>query len=238
MIEIRQSEFDLYGCPSCGCSHFSLDWSSQVDKHGYCGECKEEFNIVRDEYMDSIETKEAVSYKKIFESSMDLIEDNPTLIEEIKSNLEFINIYLDPYNNCVPHPRKGTPKHKLVIKDVRPEDGIGEYCTPRPLGYDLACFVKSKEAGQRITDMINKINEESDEKLFSCWLDYRKNEPLWIQVKINYKDKTRASILRSYIINNDNIITEDIVRKVLTLSDKECQEYLEERERQKTEKCY
>lgn len=242
MVGIRQSEFESYGCPFCGCSFVSCYSGSPFDRQVTCGECEKEFNIVKDEYMDDSKIEEYLCYKKIAESSIDLmknhpdlIEDDPGLIEETKSYLEAINVYLNPYKECVPHPRKGTPKHELVVPDVRPEDGIGDYCTPRGIGYDLACFVKSKEAGQRITDMINKISEEYGDKGFSCWLDYRENEPLWIQVKIDYEDKTRAIILSSNIAKNDYIITEDIVRKVLTMSDEECQEYLEELKSQREE---
>ena len=130
-------------------------------------------------------------------------------------NSEYNAVDLDGSYFLIPvsHPRKGIPKHKFVRPDVRPEDGIGDYCTPRGIGYDLACFVKSKEAGQRITDMINRVNEEFEQKGFSCRLDYRDFEPLWIQVKIKYPDKVRAFILESMIEENDNVITEDIVRE-------------------------
>lgn len=100
-------------------------------------------------------------------------------------------------------------KLSTKCKDIRPENNIGDFCYPRPIGYDLACFVNSKEAGQRICDVFNNLDSEQ----FSCHLDYRDFEPNWVQVKISFKESLRGSILSDLIIQNNNIITEDIIKE-------------------------
>lgn len=106
------------------------------------------------------------------------------------------------------HPRVGIPKHKYKAPDVRPE-GDGEYWSPRGIGYDLAGFVKSKEAGERIVAMFEKALGKKPE----TWLDYREREPNWIQVKVHGSE---ADLNLLYDLTKDTgIITEEIVKKVI-----------------------
>lgn len=106
------------------------------------------------------------------------------------------------------HPRAGTPKHKYKAPDVRP-DGDGEYWKPRGIGYDLAGFVKSKEAGERIVAMFEKALGRKPE----TWLDFRESEPNWIQVKVQGSE---ADLSLLYDLTKDTgIITEEIVKKVI-----------------------
>jgi hypothetical protein len=81
------------------------------------------------------------------------------------------------------HPRVNTPKHPFVLPDLKPE-GEGEFFSPRGVGYDLAGFVKSKEGGARIVKMFEVVLRRS----VKTWLDYRKHEPTWIQVKVQKED--------------------------------------------------
>lgn len=79
------------------------------------------------------------------------------------------------YPKLISHPRKGIPKWHYEIPDVRPE--YGEYWRPRGIGYDLSGFVKSKQAGERVFQIVKEVlNKENP----SSWLDYREREPEWI----------------------------------------------------------
>ena len=215
MIAVKRSAYEKSGCVNCGCEYCYSDGISGPTTPVICGECKTKFLIVRDDLqMSSVGFNKDGVMKVLLKPariSRDMIEEN--------FNSDINAVELNGYYYPIPqeHPRKGITKHKYVKPDVRPENGIGDFCHPRGVGYDLACFVKSKEAGQRITDMINKINEEFEGKSFSCWLDYREHEPNWIQVKINYPDELRALFLSGLIAENGNVITEDIVRKAISM---------------------
>ena len=63
--------------------------------------------------------------------------------------------------------------------------------------------------------MINKINEEYDNREFSCRLDYSEDEPLYIQVIIDYPIIMKAELLEKLINDNGGIITEEIVRDAI-----------------------
>jgi len=104
------------------------------------------------------------------------------------------------------HPRKNIPAHEYVRPDIRPEDGNGEYFQSRGVGYDLAGFVKCKKAGERIVLMFRDVlNKEP-----RTWLDYRENEPTWIQVKIQKEDGIDLDKLHSLL--EDGIITEEKIK--------------------------
>ena len=107
-----------------------------------------------------------------------------------------------------PHPRNGILKHEYVNPELKPQNG--EYWAPRGVGYDLSGFVKSKEAGQRIVDMIYQIIEIKPKS----WLDYREYEPNWIQVKINSEDGFDLNLLNE-LCEEDKIINEDKLKLAL-----------------------
>ena len=112
----------------------------------------------------------------------------------------------------IEHPRKitGVKKHAFHAPDVRPE--VGEYWSPRGIGYDLSGFVKSKEAGERIVNMFKRALNKSD---IRTWLDFRPSEPTWIQVKVQGEE---ADLEKLYELTQDTgIITEDIVKSVVKL---------------------
>lgn len=199
MIAISSSDYEKFGCVNCGCD-FAYNPASISGNGTFPAKCGE--------------------CSTEFVILADGLE---------KSGLGFGNGSNDyTYPILQEHPRHGILKHKFVRPDIRPENGIGEFCNSRGVGYDLACFVKSKEAGKRIVDMFDKIFEERKKehkncKCFVCgkdpvWLDYRPHEPLWIQVKIQYcKYHERNINVLSQLINEDNIITEDKIRMAMNI---------------------
>ena len=154
MLAISWSDFEQYGCPKCGCDYAARgNFVSNGVKTGTCGECGEEFVLLPDGV-----TKSHVGFG--------------TGKKDAKGN----DIFEHP--ELSEHPRKGTPRHKYKRPDIRPE--VGEYWHSRGVGYDLSGFVKSKEAGERILEMVKKV---LDKKEVKSWLDYREYEPTWIQFK-------------------------------------------------------
>lgn len=223
MKAIKESDFEEYGCVTCGCEFCYLSMQSSSEAIVECAECHTRFMIFREGKKIADTGIGKTDYKGFIlpsekESAIDTFSQinfsDEKVLEQLKNG---IAIEKDGFLYFVlgPHPRKGIAKHELVIPDIRPENLEGDYCYPRGVGYDVACFVKSKQAGERITEMINKLNQEYEEKGFSCWLDYREDEPLWIQVKIDYPDELRAQYLIDLIKLNDYIITEDIVREAI-----------------------
>ena len=235
MIAVKWSDYSESGCVNCGCEFCYADHISGPSTPLICGECNTKFIVINDDLQvssigfskdgyEGLVVKTGSNGEVFFdglgiEQLLSIAEDGTSINEIVEKLKKGLAIENNGYVYPIPgrHPRKGTPKHKFVRPDIRPENGIGDFCNPRGVGYDLACFVKSKEAGQRITDMINKINEEYENKGFSCWLDYRESEPLWIQVKINYPNEMKANILAGLIADNGNVITEDIVRKTMDM---------------------
>ena len=203
IIAVSYSDYNKYGCVKCGCEYCSVDIVSGPSTPVICGECESKFIILKD------------GLKK---SSVGLATQ--------KNDKDGNTIYEFPLLSV--HPRKGVLKHPYVRPDIRPDNGIGEFATPRGVGYDIACFVKSKEAGKRIVEMFDKKNKEYEEMgnkfVFSCCLDYRPNEPKWIQVKIEYTNEQRAELLCALIRNNSNIITEEVIESAnnmkLTVADR------------------
>lgn len=94
-----------------------------------------------------------------------------------------------------------------VAPDERPEDG--EYWTSRGVGYDLSGFVKSKPAGERLLRMVKYVLETDEPK---SWLDYRENEPEWIQFKFQ-KEEFDLEKLDGLARKNNDILTIEIIRQ-------------------------
>ena len=103
----------------------------------------------------------------------------------------------------VEHPRKGLWPHEFVRPDIHPKGIDGEFWSPRGVGYDLSGFVKSKQAGERIVQMIKEVIGKDPKS----WLDYREREPLWIQVKIQKEDGFDLEALCR--VCQDDVITKD-----------------------------
>ena len=185
---ISYKDYQEYGCPCCN------NLNIPVKSH--------EFTVKENE-ASRIECQEC---------GVDFIIQGAEVKE---SNIGFRNHRTEDF--YVPtleeHPNQ-EPAHTYVIPDKRPENGVGDFCNPRGFnGSEMACFVTSKEAGQRITKMINQIKNETPESNFTCYLDHREHEPFWIQAKINYSNDFKNRVLHSLIVNNDRTITEDMITK-------------------------
>ena len=187
MIAISDSDRREFGCPYCGCDTALVSGSFGGGTFPVsCIECKKNYVVLADGISRS--TMGFGTNKKDINGK--IIFEYPVLSE---------------------HPRKGISAHKYVAPDVKPENG--DYCSPRGVGYDLACFVKTKMAGERIVEMV----KEFEDKGVSCWLDYREHEPNWIQVKFSTKEKIREYFLDGKLKENDKIITKELLEEVLTM---------------------
>lgn len=106
--------------------------------------------------------------------------------------------------------------HKImpIVPDVRP-DGEGEYWQSRGPGYpDISGFVRSKQAGERINQMVDDV---LGGPLHLTHLDYRETEPTWIQYKF-HKDEFDMEMLDKLTKENNGIITKEIIKKCSKLS--------------------
>lgn len=92
--------------------------------------------------------------------------------------------------------------------DKRPE-GDGEYWSSRGVGYDLAGFVVSREAGERILNMVKEVLNNDNPK---SWLDWRKHEPNWIQFKFQEEEFDLLKLHTMTCVNN-NIVTKEILEE-------------------------
>lgn len=96
-----------------------------------------------------------------------------------------------------------------IVPDIRP-DGEGEYWQSRGVGYpDISGFVKSKQAGERIDEMVSKV---LGGPIHLTHLDYREYEPTWIQYKF-HQDEFDLEKLNIMSKKNNGIITESIIRE-------------------------
>lgn len=89
--------------------------------------------------------------------------------------------------------------------------GIGLDVTPgcfvcggkRKLYNNVSGFMRSKDAGERVVAMFEN----------GAWLDYRENEPNWIQVKVGACDKHLDNLKRLHDLTKQEkgIITAQII---------------------------
>ena len=71
----------------------------------------------------------------------------------------------------------------------------------------LVSFVKSKQAGERLLEMVKEVLGNDDTK---TWLDYREDEPEWIQFKFQ-KEEFDLEKLHKMATENDNVLTKEIL---------------------------
>lgn len=182
MIAISWSDYMKYGCPSCGCNYaIGGNVSGGGTSSGTCRECNTRFAILADDVR-----KSSIGFGTGQED-----ENGETIFE---------------YPELQKHPRKGIPWHPYVFPDPRPEGG-GEYWSPRGIGYDLSGFVKSKQAGERLLEMVKEVlGKEKPE----TWLDYREYEPEWIQFKIQGSEFDLEK-LQKMAVDNGKILTKEIL---------------------------
>lgn len=101
--------------------------------------------------------------------------------------------------------------HSDVIRfdprDERP--AVGEYWKSRGAStFDVSGFITSKAAGLRLLRMVRYILDTDEPK---TWLDYRENEPNWIQFKFSAEEFDIEKLDDSSRANGD-VITEQIIR--------------------------
>lgn len=93
-------------------------------------------------------------------------------------------------------------------KDERTEGG-GEFWRSRgPSSFDVSGFIVSKQAGERIMRYVRAILEKDETK---TWLDWRKSEPTWIQLKFS-AEEFDCEMLDKLCRENNDIITYDILK--------------------------
>lgn len=181
MLAVNIHEEEKYGCPNCGCDQKYVDHSYIANQPGVtCKACGIHYQI----FADGI-TKSSVRF------STNRKDENGNIIME--------------YSVLIPHPRKGIPKWHYENPDIRPE--YGEYWKSRGIGYDLSGFVKSKLAGERILEMVKEVLGVDNPK---SWLDYRENEPDWIQFKFQ-SEEFDLKKLDNLSRENDGIITKEML---------------------------
>ena len=205
---ISWSDFDQFGCPICGCDFAAAGWASCGGAQlAICGECRCNFVILS----DGLE-KSAMGFSK-----------DGGIVFSMKGELEESDDVIIPIRQK--HPRHGMPKHAYVKPDIRPDNG-SDFFSVRGIGTDktpgcfccggkkryhnnIAAFVKSKQAGERIVKLFGE---------YGAWLDYREFEPDWIQVKIGACDKHLPNLEKLAELTSDGIITLDKVEKAKTLT--------------------
>lgn len=185
MLAVESTPYQKYGCPNCGCDSGIRDNFFRGDQQaGTCRACGLHFMII----FDGATQKDIVV--KYGTTRKD--DDNQTIME---------------YPILIPHPRKGIDKWKYELPDIRPDQEDAEFFYSRGIGFDLAGFVKSKPAGERILSMVKEVLNNNEPKSF---LDYREYEPFRIQFKFQ-KEEFNLNMLDSLVTKNNNIITKDIL---------------------------
>lgn len=180
MLAISDKDWFLYGCPNCGCdTSIGGNVIFGGTQFATCENCKLEYMILAN---------------GVDKSSIGISTKNGTETE---------------YPVLIEHPRRYFPKWKYEWPDVKPTntyDDTSEYFAPRGVGYDLAGFVRSKQAGERIIELVKKVLNTDN---VATWLDYRPHEPKWIQVKFQ---KEEFNLEKLYNLTKDaGIITEKII---------------------------
>lgn len=107
------------------------------------------------------------------------------------------------YPELQPHPKPSSNrKWKWIKPDKRPIDG-GEFFNSRGVGYpDLAGFIESKQAGERLLEMVKLVLNKKEIKTF---LDYRESQPHRIQFKL-HQDEFDLEKIEKLIIDNNGVL--------------------------------
>lgn len=185
MLAITVDEFMDYGCPNCGCDTAKAESIRGYGvQFGICKHCNLTFEIRNEK--DTLPSIKHDAYPK----------------EPSNPNSE----YVMESGIIISHPRIGIPKWHWEPKDERPKNG--EYWNPRGIGYDLSGFIKTKAAGERIHEMVKKILGKENPK---SWLDYRENEPTWIQYKLQPEEFNLEAIYNK--TKKTGILTKDILKQ-------------------------
>ena len=177
MVAISYEDFERFGCPYCGTTLKRTHSYANGTNHLSCGH-----EDCQKHYL--------------------------VVISDLYSSMNFILESGEKYCPVVQkHPRFNIPKTNYKAKDIRPENLEHEYFNSRGVGYDLAGFVKSKEAGERIVEKIKTILNKSEIK---SWLDYREYEPSRIQLKISPSEFDIVK-LDDLVRQNEDVLTNEIL---------------------------
>lgn len=184
MLAISISDFEKYGCPNCGCdTAITGHVSGGGVTTGTCEECKLCFAVMADGMEKS--TMGFGTGRK-----------NPDGTDAVE------------YPIRIPHPRAAIAKHAYQWPDPRPKEG-GEYWKSRGIGYDLSGFVKSRQAGERLLEMVKSVTGKEKPE---SWLDYRPREPKWIQFKFQ-PTEFDLELLDKLSRENDGVLTRAILER-------------------------
>lgn len=142
-------------------------------------------------------------------NNVPIIINNQTSHDKYPLLKNSVSYYIDTNNDNL-YIDLGFYEHNVIDynpKDERPE--YGEYWQSRgPSDFDCSGFIKSKQAGERIMRYVHAILEKD-----SCetWLDWRKSEPTWIQLKFSAKEFD-VQLLDKLTTENNGIITYEIMK--------------------------
>ncbi len=180
IIAVSYKSYQKFGCPHCGYQHCASSMSGGGASDCICPECSKT-SVVLAEGL----TTSSIGF------------GDPPVFPVLEK-----------------HPREGIPSHGTP--DMRPTSG--DFFNSRGIGLDwipgcfvcggkkdlhpnIAAFVKTKEAGERVV------------KLFTTgvFLDYRSQEPTWIQVKIGACEKHKPNLEALHALTKDGIITQEKV---------------------------
>lgn len=96
-----------------------------------------------------------------------------------------------------------------IVEDKRPNgEKYGEFWQTRGASnFDVAGFVVSKEAGERLDRLVKLVLEKNETE---SWLDYRDYEPEWIQYKFS-ANEFNVEKLSELSEENNGVINLDIL---------------------------
>lgn len=188
MLAVAGFDVAQFGCPHCGFRSGSATLQVGGSAIWSCGECRTSSVILAD----------GVS----------------------RSSIGITTPYGNVYPKLHPHPRHGIPAHGT--SDRRP-DGGGEYFSSRGIGMDttpgcfvcggepglhhnIAAFVRTKEAGERVVSMF----------AHGARLDYRPHSPDRVQVKIGACHGHLHNLEHLDTLVEGGVIISEIIAQALT----------------------
>lgn len=178
VLAISSVDYELYGCPKCGTNISRKEMSIGGTHILTCGN---------------------EDCRCSFEVLVDLLVSGAGTKGHSSSSYS--------YPLLIKHPRQGIPKTPYKAKDIRPDVPNSDYFYSRGVGYDLAGFIKSTEAGIRILDLVKSVLGKEE---VESWLDYRDYEPSRIQFKFQ-KSEFDLEKLNRLVSGNSDILTREIL---------------------------
>lgn len=219
LIAVSMDEVNQWGCPKCGYRSGSMPVQMGGTGVWRCGECGESCYVLAEGLTEASfgASEDGMGYSIPFRTRGQVQEgsDPPAAAGPKPPTPGRAQLQ--------PHPRRGTPARGR--KDIRPDTG-GEYFASRGLGRDkvpscfvcgeilsgedrkgpyahnIAAFVQTKEAGERVVAMFGGKGAR---------LDYREREPDHLQVKVGACEAHVSNLERLHQITHaaGRIIRED-----------------------------